>query len=43
MLKKLSSLMSPNGQETIIPVGVFACDHCGHINKEFAEAEVQQA
>ena len=43
MLKKLSPLMSPTGQETIIPVGVFACDSCGHVNKEFAEADIQQA
>ena len=43
MLKKLSPLVSPNGQEAIIPVGVFACDSCGHVNKEFAEADIQQA
>ena len=40
MLKKLSPLVSPNGQEAIIPVGVFACEACGNINKEFAEAEI---
>ena len=40
MLKKLSALMSPNGQEAIIPVMAFACDKCGHINKEFEEAEL---
>ena len=43
MLKKLSPLVSPNGQEAIIPVGVFACESCGHVNKEFAEADIQQA
>ena len=43
MLKKLSPLMSPNGQEAIIPVAAFACDSCGHINKEFQEADIQQA
>ena len=41
MLKKLSALVSPNGQEAIIPVMAFACDRCGHINKEFEEAEVK--
>ena len=40
MLKRLSALMSPNGQESIIPVMAFACDKCGHINKEFEEAEI---
>ena len=43
MLKKLSSLVSPTGQEAIIPVAAFACDSCGHINKEFEEAEIKQA
>ena len=43
MLKKLSALVSPTGQEAIVPVGVFACDHCGHVNKEFREAEIQKA
>ena len=43
MLKKLSPLMSPNGQEAIVPVGVFACESCGHVNKEFAEADTKLA
>ena len=41
--KRISALVSPTGQEAIIPVGVFACDSCGHINKEFQEAEIQGA
>ena len=36
MLRKMSAIVSPNGQETIIPVGVFACESCNHVNKEFA-------
>ena len=43
MLKKLSPLVSPNGQEAIIPVMVFACDSCGHINQEFQEADIKSA
>ncbi len=43
MLKKLSALVSPNGQESMIPVAVFACEKCSHINKEFEDAEIQQA
>tara|TARA_R100000152_G_C6685650_1_gene118479 strand:- start:409 stop:663 length:255 start_codon:yes stop_codon:yes gene_type:complete len=43
MLKKLSALLSPSGQEAIIPVGVFACESCGHVNREFAESEIKQA
>ncbi len=33
--KKISPLVSPTGKEQIIPVPVFRCDECGHINKEF--------
>ena len=35
LIRKLSALVSPNGQETIIPV--FACEKCGHVNKEFED------
>ena len=37
MLHKLSALVSPNGQETIVPAAVFACEKCGHVNSEFTE------
>ena len=37
MLKRLSALVSPNGQETIIPMQVFACEKCGYVNKEFSD------
>jgi len=33
--KKIGALVSPTGKEQIIPVPVFRCDECGHINKEF--------
>ena len=36
MLRKLSAIVSPSGKETIIPVGVFACESCNHVNEEFA-------
>ena len=42
MLRKLSSLVSPNGQETIVPMAVFACEKCGHVNSEFAEVSAIQ-
>jgi uncharacterized Zn finger protein len=31
-IRKLSSLVSPDGQEHIIPVDVFECTECGHVN-----------
>ena len=39
LLRKLSVLVSPNGQEQYIPVGVFACEKCGHVNTEFEKME----
>ena len=42
MLKKLSALLSPTGQEALVPVAAFACEACGHINKEFEEADIKQ-
>ena len=35
MFKKLSAVMSPTGEESMIPIQVFACNDCGHVNKEF--------
>ena len=38
-MRKLSALLSPAGQETMIPVQVFACAKCSHINKGFQPKE----
>jgi uncharacterized Zn finger protein len=40
MLHKFSAIMSPNGQETILPAAVFACESCGHVNEEFVKAQL---
>ena len=32
-MRKLSALLSPTGQETMIPIQAFACVESGHINK----------
>ena len=37
LMRKMSALASPSGQETIIPMAVFACEKCGHVNKEFED------
>ena len=34
-MRKLSALLSPTGEEAMIPIPVFACAKCGHINKGF--------
>ena len=39
IMRKMSALVSPNGQETVIPIGVFACEKCGHVNTEFEKME----
>ena len=41
VLKKLSPLLSPTGQEAIIPIQAFCCEACGHVNKEFEEADIK--
>ena len=38
-MRKLSALLSPSGQESMIPIQVFACAKCGHINKGFLPQE----
>lgn len=35
LLKRLSALVSPTGDETIVPMAAFACASCDHINEEF--------
>ena len=39
LVRKLSALVAPNGQETIIPIGVFACEKCDHVNAEFEKMD----
>ena len=36
-MKKLSALVSPTGQEAMIPIQLFRCVECGHVNSEFTE------
>ena len=38
-MRKVSALLSPTGQETMIPIQAFACVKCGHINKDFLPKE----
>lgn len=34
-IKRFSALISPTGEETLVPMQVFACSNCGHVNEEF--------
>ena len=38
-MRKMSALLSPHGKETMIPMQVFACAKCGHINEDFQTKE----
>ena len=38
-MRTLSALLSPTGQEAKIPIQVFACVKCNHINKGFLPKE----
>jgi ribosomal protein S27AE len=33
-LKRISALVSPTGKEAIIPLQVYSCGNCGHINNK---------
>ena len=39
LIRKVSVLVSPNGQEQYVPIAVFACEKCGHVNSEFENME----
>ena len=38
MVKKVSALISPTGEEIVVPIQVFSCESCGHINKIFKDS-----
>ena len=35
LFKKISAVLSPTGKESMIPLQVYKCSDCGHINDEF--------
>ena len=35
LMRKLSPMLSATGQAAMIPIPVYACAKCGHVNKEF--------
>lgn len=39
MFKKVSALLSPTGQASMIPIQTFRCSECGNIEPEFLPAE----
>ncbi len=39
MLKRLSPLVSPSGNEQLVPMPIFRCDDCGHVNDNLLPPE----
>ena len=37
ILKRLSAIVSPNGQEALIPVQVYSCGNCGQVAEGMLE------
>ena len=38
-MRTLSALLSPTGEKAIIPINLFACAKCGHVNAAFLPKE----
>jgi|TARA_B100000287_G_scaffold369886_1_gene367030 uncharacterized Zn finger protein len=38
-LKRISALMSPSGQEAIVPVQVYSCGNCGEVYRDGENSE----
>jgi uncharacterized Zn finger protein len=39
LLRKVSALVSPSGKETVVPIQLFACNNCGHINEDMLPSD----
>ena len=42
LIKRLSPLVSPSGKEQLVPMPVFRCDDCGHVNNQFLPPDEQE-
>jgi DNA-directed RNA polymerase subunit RPC12/RpoP len=41
ILREVSALMTGTGQPGIIPIPVFICSKCGHVNSQFIPQELR--
>lgn len=41
MLREVSALMTGTGQPGIIPIPVFICSNCGHVNEQFIPQDLK--
>jgi hypothetical protein len=37
VIKRISPILSPTGQEALVPVQVYSCGNCGKVPKMFLE------
>ncbi len=37
IIKRISAIMSPNGQEGLVPVQVYSCGNCGKVPKSLLD------
>ena len=42
LLRKASRLLTGTAQDALIPIQVFACTKCGHVNEEFLPMQLKQ-
>ena len=41
VIRKASGLLTGTGQTSYVPIPVFSCTKCGHVNVEFLPKQVQ--
>ena len=41
ILRKVSALLTETGKEGYLPIQVFACVKCGHVNAHFIPSEIR--
>ena len=42
LLRKVSRFVTGTSQDALIPIPVFACNKCGHVNEEFLPVQFKQ-
>ena len=42
MLREVSALLTGTGQPGLLPIPVFICSKCGHVNEQFLPKELQK-
>jgi uncharacterized Zn finger protein len=42
LLRKASRFVTGTAQDALIPIPVFACSKCGHVNEEFLPIQLRQ-